>query len=592
MRKFEQSRSKASNALAVGNRTFTAVLSAMFICLPYGVALAQAVPSPSAIDPVNEIRRQEDRDRAIRERAEPRVDIRSDSVSPIAPVRLPEGETPCFDITKVELRGDEAGRFEWVLGRLDGKDHDDSALGKCLGARGINVLLTRAQDALIVKGFVTSRILAEPQDLKTGVLSLTVIPGRINAIRFASGTTNRAHAWNAVPAEPGDILNLRDIEQALENFLRVPSAKADIKIEPAEGPDAKPGYSDLVISYQQSNPFRLSLNADDSGTNGTGKYQGSITVSYDNWWTLNDLFYIMANHDLGGGDEGPRGTRGSTVHYSAPFDYWTLGATVSNSRYYQTVAGATQEFTYRGTSNNAQIKLSRLIYRDAKRKTSVAVWAFQRKSNNYIDDTEVEVQRRIVGGWEASVGHREFVGAATVDANLAYKRGTGAFESMAAPEEAFGEGTSRFALVTADLNINAPFKLAEQPLRYIGLLRIQSNRTTLTPQDRFAIGGRYTVRGFDGESSLSAERGWFLRNEIGVAIGATGQEFYLGLDHGEVAGPSSELLVGKRLTGAVIGLRGQIKNLQYDIFAGAPVQKPEFFRTAGSTAGFNLNLSF
>ena len=202
------------------------------------------------------------------------------------------------------------------------------------------------------------------------------------------------------------------------------------------------------------------------------------------------------------------------------------------------------------------------------------------------------MQRRIVGGWDASVGHREFIGAATVDANLAYKRGLGAFESMAAPEEPFGEGTSRFALVTADLNVNAPFKLAEQSLRYVGSERIQNNRTSLTPQDRFAIGGRYTVRGFDGEISLSAERGWLLRNELGIALGATGQEFYLGLDHGEAAGPPSELLVGKRLTGAVLGLRGQFKALQYDIFVGTPVRKPEFFRTAGSAAGFNLNLSF
>ncbi len=591
MRKFEQ-RLSSARIVPLSARTIAAAAFALSLCLVDGLAVAQTAPLPSAIDPANELRRQEERDRAVREREQPRVDIRTDAVGPIAPERLPIGETPCFDIHKIELRGEESQRFEWILNRLGGAAHDDSAIGKCLGTQGINVLLKRAQDALIVKGFVTSRILAEPQDLKTGVLALTVIPGRINAIRFAHGTTNRAHAWNAVPAEPGDILNLRDIEQALENFLRVPSAKADIKIEPAEGPDAKPGYSDLVISYEQSNPFRLGLSADDSGGDSTGKYQGGITVSYDNGWTINDLFYITANHDMGGGDEGRRGTRGSTVHYSVPFDYWTIGATVSNSRYYQTVAGATQDFTYRGTSNNAEIKLSRLIYRDAKRKSTVAVRAFQRKSNNYIDDTEVEVQRRIVGGWEGSVGHREFVGAATVDANLAYKRGTGAFESMAAPEEAFGEGTSRFALVTADLNINAPFKLAEQSLRYVGSVRIQNNRTTLTPQDRFAIGGRYTVRGFDGESSLSAERGWFLRNELGVAIGATGQEFYLGLDHGEVAGPSSELLVGKRLTGAVIGLRGQFKNLQYDLFLGTPVRKPEFFRTAGSTAGFNVNLSF
>ena len=265
---------------------------------------------------------------------------------------------------------------------------------------------------------------------------------------------------------------------------------------------------------------------------------------------------------------------------------------MSNSSYYQTVAGATQDFTYRGTSDNAEIKLARLVYRDAQRKTTVAVRAFQRKSNNYIDDTEVEVQRRIVGGWEASVSHREFVGAATLDANLAYKRGTGAFESLPAPEEAFDEGTSRFALITADLNVNLPFKLKDQSFRYSGVLRIQTNRTRLTPQDRFAIGGRYSVRGFDGESSLSAERGWLLRNDLGIAVGQTGQEVYLGIDHGEVAGPSSDLLVGKRLTGAVLGLRGGFRKFQYDLFVGTPIQKPEFFRTTGSTAGFSFSLSF
>lgn len=50
---------------------------------------------------------------------------------------------------------------------------------------------------------------------------------------------------------------------------------------------------------------------------------------------------------------------------------------------------------------------------------------------------------------------------------------------------------------------------------YSGLIRAQWNRTPLTPQDRFAIGGRYTVRGFDGETSLMGERGWLLRNDIG-----------------------------------------------------------------------------
>jgi len=198
----------------------------------------------------------------------------------------------------------------------------------------------------------------------------------------------------------------------------------------------------------------------------------------------------------------------------------------------------------------------------------------------------------VVGGWELGVGHRQFIGAATLEGNLAYRCGTGAFGSIPAPEEALGEGTSRFALATADVAFSAPFKLASQPVRYSAVWRIQSNRTPLTPQDRFAIGGRYTVRGFDGESSLSAERGWLLRNELATPIGQSGQEFYAGLDHGEVGGPSAGLLAGRRLTGAVLGLRGSVSAVSYDIFIGAPLRRPDLFRTANVTAGFNLAVSF
>lgn len=555
-----------------------------------GIAHAQ-ITTPPNIDPTTELRRQQERDDAARQRQAPRVDVQPAAAAPVAPMRLPT-ETPCFTITQITLRGDAAERFEWTLGKLDSPQHDDAPIGKCLGAQGINVLLQRAQDALVAQGFVTSRILVEPQDLKLGVLALTIIPGRIRAIRFAPGTSGRATSSNAVPAKAGDILNLRDIEQGLENFKRVPTVEADIKIEPADGADAKPGYSDLVISWQQAMPFRVSLSADDSGSKSTGKYQGSLTVSYDNWWTLNDLFYITLNRDLGGADTGPRGTKAHTLHYSVPLGYWTLAATTSNSRYYQTVFGASQNYIYSGTSSNAEVKLSHLIYRDASRKTTLALRGFQRKSNNYIDDTEVQVQQRTVGGWEASVSHREFVGQATVDANLAYKRGTGAFGSLPAPEEAFGEGTSRFALVTADVNVNVPFSLGEQKLKYSSVWRIQNNRTPLTPQDRFAIGGRFSVRGFDGEGSLSAERGWTVRNELGMPLGQSGQEFYIGLDYGHVGGPSSDNLIGKSLAGAVLGLRGAVQGLQYDAFIATPVRKPAGFRTASMTMGFNLNYGF
>jgi hemolysin activation/secretion protein len=137
-----------------------------------------------------------------------------------------------------------------------------------------------------------------------------------------------------------------------------------------------------------------------------------------------------------------------------------------------------------------------------------------------------------------------------------------------------------------------PFAIASAQLRYLGVLRGQWNQTPLVPQDRFAIGGRYSVRGFDGESVLLAEHGWLIRNDLGVALGHSGQELYLGVDYGEVGGPSSRFLLGDRLAGAVIGVRGGYKTLSYDLFVGQPLYKPAGFVTATTTAGFNLSWTF
>lgn len=515
--------------------------------------------------------------------------------TPQGRVRLPDNEADCIHIKRIDLIGDAAHQFQWAISHASHLSDGtfDPAINRCMGTRSINLAMQRIQNAIIARGFVAARILAGPQPhLADGVLELTLFPGRIRHVRFAPGTDTRATKWNAIPVASGDLLNLRDIEQALENFKRVPTAEADIQIVPAEGADAEPGQSDLIIQWAQGFPFRLNLSADDSGTKATGKYQGSVTMSYDHWWTLNDLLYVNLNHDLGGADPGERGTRGVTMHYSLPVGYWLLGFTASQNRYRQSVAGASQTYLYSGENQNSEIKLSRLVYRDAVRKTTVSLKGWLRASKNFIDDTEVEVQRRRMAGLEAGVSHREFIGTATLDAGLNFRRGTGAWNALPAPEEAFDEGTSRPGIITADAQLNVPFSMGQQRLRYTGAWRAQWNRTPLIPQDHFSIGSRYTVRGFDGENQLAAERGWLVRNDISLALGESNQEFYIGFDYGEVGGTSSQTLIGKYASGAVLGVRGSMRNAYFDVFVGQPISKPDGFRTSGSVSGFNLSLSF
>jgi len=572
------------------------VLAVSAVAVPLFAAAQQ---SPTTPQPLVEQQRQQERERALREQNERTVDQRPQAAPPPPMQRIPDSESPCFRIDRVLLVGEQSESFQWAVADLSGPDGTDSPTGRCLGTAGVNVVLARAQQAVIARGFVTTRVLAAPQDLSTGMLILSLVPGRIAAIRTTPNSSSTllgssALLATAIPARPGDLLNLRDIEQGLENLKRAPTVEADIQIEPSTARNAKPGDSDLVVKYVQSKKWRVTLSLDDSGTEATGRYQAGTTLSLDNPFGLNDLFYVSANHNVNNHvfSDPAKGTEGQTVHYSLPYGYWLLGLTASNSQYHQSVAGLNQDYVYAGKSNNAEVKLSRLVYRDQSRKTSIAIKGWRRESRNFVDDTEVEVQHRVVGGWELSLNHKEYIGEATLEGTLAYKRGTGGFGSRTAPEEEFGEGTSRLKLYTVDISLNAPFKIGEQKLRYSGLIRAQWNRTPLTPQDRFAIGGRYTVRGFDGETSLLGERGWLIRNDIGWAVGQSGAELYVGADYGHVGGRSTVDLLGRSLAGAVIGVRGQWSKLSYDFFVGAPISKPEGYRTAKVTLGFNLNASF
>lgn len=535
-----------------------------------------------------ELLRQQERERVLREQQEAQPDARLQATPEEAVGRLPVDEAPCFVINHITLDGEEAERFRWALKAADPKD--DPATGRCLGTAGVDIVMKRVQNAIIARGYVTTRILAAPQDLKSGTLQLTVVPGRIHAIRFVDSAQSHPAVWNAMPAAAGDLLNLRDIEQALENFQRVPTTSVDIQIAPpAEGAEAKPGESDLLISWKQRSKVRANLTLDDSGSQSTGKLQAGATVSLDNLAGLNDLFYLNAGKSVFNGSG--RDTDSWAAHYSVPVGKWLLGVNASKYDYSQSVAGAYETYVYSGASRNAEVRLTRMLFRNASFKTSGYARAWYRDSNNFIDDTEIEVQRRRMAGWELGLAHKHFFGNNTLDAGLAYRRGTAAFGALPAPEEAFGEGTARGRIITADAQLMLPFKLGKQPVRYTGSWRAQWNRSLLVPQDRFSIGGRYTVRGFDGEMSLSGERGWVLRNELGFALGG-GQEAYLGADYGHVGGPATRWQMGDYLAGAAIGLRGGVAHAQWDVFVGSPLHKPVGFPTAYTTFGFSLSASF
>lgn len=164
--------------------------------------------------------------------------------------------------------------WSWLLTEIHSDADTIPVLGRCLGAQGVSAVLARMQQALLKQGWVTTRVVAAPQDLSGGVLNVSVVEGYVSAIRFAPEQGQRATLFNTMPVKTGELLNLRDVEQGLENYKRVPTVSADFSIEPGQ----EPGQSELVIRHSQPFPFRVQASVDDSGSATTGQYQGSIEV--------------------------------------------------------------------------------------------------------------------------------------------------------------------------------------------------------------------------------------------------------------------------------------------------------------------------
>lgn len=241
-------------------------------------------------------------------------------------------ETPCFQIKQTELKGADALPHWLPLQKIA-----NGAVGHCLGAKGINLLMSALQNRLVDHGYVTTRVLAPSQDLKSGILRLVIIPGVVRHVRLTPDSDDYIQLYSSFPAHEGSLLDLRGIEQGLENMQRLPGVQADMEIVPGE----QPGESDILITRKQDKYWRLGFSLDDSGTRSTGRYLGGITFSLDNPFSLSDLLYVSATHNFP--HYGGKGSKNYTAHYSVPFGYWQFSVTASDYDYHQTVAGAVIE---------------------------------------------------------------------------------------------------------------------------------------------------------------------------------------------------------------------------------------------------------
>ena len=179
--------------------------------------------------------------------------------APSAPV-----DTRCFPIKDIELKGADslsASERERLL---------KPYIGQCLGVSQLNELLKVITDYYIEKGLVTSRAYLPQQDLSAGHLKVLVVEGKLEGLKGADGSqlSGRELAMS-FPGKTGELLNLREIEQLVDQLNRLPSNQAQMELAPGKAV----GGSEVLVKNTPQKPWRASLSRNNDGQKSTGEQQ-------------------------------------------------------------------------------------------------------------------------------------------------------------------------------------------------------------------------------------------------------------------------------------------------------------------------------
>jgi putative hemolysin activation protein hecB len=546
------------------------------------------------LDQISKIqaKQEEDRLKSIESQKENSNIILETKTSEISNIIL--NEEPCFIINEILLIGEGSDKFKQYLKKAS--KNVNFKKGSCLGKNSINTIYSAFYNEILKAGLITTTINLPSQNLKSKTLKFEIIPGKIDTINIndKNSTKNRASIFTSFGInKKGDILNLRDIEQALEVLQNASNGNVSFKLIPSN----KENYSDIKITKEEKLPLNLSLSFDNLGSRATGKYQGGVNLNALNLMGFNEIWYSSYSKNIFKADKQSVENdtkRGKTdnIYYgiTIPYKRFSLDFNEYRYNYDQAIPGAFGVYKYSGKSKRRNLTLNYLYHRDQISKNSIFFRLWEKENKNYIEDYELDNQRKKTAGYEIGLSSQIFIENGHVVFGATYKKGTGARGALRAPQEDYNDGTNRFGIISVDFNFNKSSSIV--PLTYDFKFHGMWNNRPLTMQERLNIGGYYTVRGFDGEMSLVGDRGYYIRNTLEYEF-LNSHKIYTAFDFGKVSGKGSKYLRENTLVGYGIGLKGYFKRkLQYDIFLGFPLNKPEFFETDKNVLNFNLTYNF
>lgn len=591
------------------NKSVSAITICFIVTLFAVPSLAQVTPADQqrALDKLQETQQKQENlikylgreyERKEREKAKAQIEVPKPEEK-----EIPEGQ--CFDVKTIELKD------ATILSEKEKNKLIAPHLNSCMDIAAINQLMREITNYYFDKGYITTRVAVPQQDLNDGSLELLVVEGRIEEIILNENTwRDKLQVKTAFPFPHGKILNLRDIEQALDQFNRLLSSNATMQLEPG----SKDGYSKIIITDDAQLKNRVSFGFNNSGQSSTGKNRATFIANHDNILGLGDYLSFGYNKDTAD-DGGELGNEVLSGQLAIPFGYWTLSGNVSHSEYRTTIRGTNQTFGSYGETTSGGFSLNRVLHRDQNSKTSATTGLTHKNTIAFIEGTEMPTGTRALSIARFSADHTHRVWNSILYGSLGYERGLDAFGAREDGSNlTYNNPRAQFDKFTIDTSVYKPFEVKKVNLAYRILASGQYSPDPLFSSEQLNIGDRYTVRGFQAES-IAGDMGGYIRNEIiwdlpkpksdkqytetkflhYVTKGFqsyVGTQAYAGLDlgwtrvrGGKLADPAGEAYV----SGWTVGLRKNFGILQFDTAYSKQIKTPGFFTREDDELYFSVS---
>jgi hemolysin activation/secretion protein len=439
-----------------------------------------------------------------RRRLDELKDLPGKEAKPQAPAT--PADSRCFPIQDITLKGADS------LPSADRQRLLKPYVGQCLGVSQLNELLKVITDYYIDKGRVTSRAYLPQQDLSSGHLQVLVVEGKLEGLKGAQGSsvTDRELAM-AFPGKVGAALNLREVEQLVDQLSRLPSKQAQMELTPG----TQVGGSEVVVKNTPQKPWRASLSRNNDGQKSTGEQQWGAGLEWDSPLGLADQLVLRGGHDAVSDHQ--KTSKNNMLYYNVPWGWWNFSYTYSESDY-RTLADLNgYKLKQYGDSQNHQLRAERVIHRDDVSKTSVNVGLAHLRTNNYLLDARLGPSSNRLSELQVGINHGRRIGSGFVNFDLGMQNGIGAFDAQSNNQERDREGnltsTPNYRKYTATVSYLQPFTLWGESFSFSSLATGQRSEDVLFSPQRISLGGSASVRGFK-DQQLSGDSGGYWRNDV------------------------------------------------------------------------------